>query len=102
MDASLFSIELVWMREVKTYLEIGQMPETVNLVQKQKLARKVEPFILKEGIMYKVGQNNKMCRSFETQIVLKELHEGVVSGHFVANIIIKKKASRCKILVSKS
>jgi hypothetical protein len=27
----------------------------------------------------------------EAHIVIKELHEGVVEGHFVANIIAKKK-----------
>jgi hypothetical protein len=43
------------MQEVKTYLEINQMLETLNLAQKQKLARKAKPFIFKEGIMYKVG-----------------------------------------------
>jgi hypothetical protein len=34
------------------------MLKTLNLAQKHKLARKVEPFILKKGIMYKVGQDN--------------------------------------------
>ncbi len=38
------------------------MLETLNLVYKQKLAKKVKHFILKEGIMYKVGQDNKMHR----------------------------------------
>jgi hypothetical protein len=38
------------------------MPETLNLTQKQKLARKVKKFFLKKGIMYKVGQHNKFCR----------------------------------------
>jgi hypothetical protein len=68
------------------------MLETLNLVQKYKLARKAEPFILKEGIMYKVGQNKKMCTCLTTskaQIVL-ELHEGVVGGHFVIDIIANK------------
>jgi len=32
MDASLFFVKLIWMQEVKTYLEIGEMPETLNLV----------------------------------------------------------------------
>ncbi len=57
------------------------------------MARKVEPFILKEGIIYRLGQDNKMRRCFttlETHIVLKELHEGMVGGHFVAYITIKK------------
>ncbi len=43
--------------------------------------------------MYRMGQDNRLCRcltSIKAQIVLKELHEGVVRGHFVANIIAKK------------
>jgi hypothetical protein len=43
--------------------------------------------------MYKVGQDNIMRKCLitsEAQIVLKELHEGVVRRHFVANIIVKK------------
>jgi hypothetical protein len=38
-------------------------------------------------------QNNKMHKCLttsETQIVLKELHEGMAKGHFVTNIIVKK------------
>jgi hypothetical protein len=34
IDASLFSIKPIWMQEVKSYLETGQMPKTLNLVQK--------------------------------------------------------------------
>jgi hypothetical protein len=69
------------MHEVKTYLEIGRMPKTLNLVQKQKLARKVKPFTLKEGIMYKMRQNNKLCRYLTTlkaQIILKEWLEDIL------------------------
>jgi hypothetical protein len=36
--------------------------------------------------MYRVGQNNimhKCLTTSKTQIVMKELHEGVVGGHFV-------------------
>jgi hypothetical protein len=64
----------------------------LNLTQKQKLAKKAKPFTLKERIMYKMGQNNIMCRCLTTsgaQIILKELH-GVARGHFVTNITIKK------------
>ncbi len=42
------------------------MLETLNLAQKQKLARKARPFTLKEGTMYIVGQNNKMRRCLTT------------------------------------
>jgi hypothetical protein len=69
------------------------MPETLNLALKQKLARKVEPFTLKEGIMYRVEQDNILCRCLTTSkahIVLKELHEGRVGRHFVVDIIVKK------------
>jgi hypothetical protein len=38
------------------------MPKTLNLILKQKLARKAKPFTLKKGIMYIVGQDNKMCK----------------------------------------
>jgi hypothetical protein len=44
----------------------GQMSKTLNLIQKQKLTRKVKFFILKEGIMYKVGQNNRMHKCSTT------------------------------------
>ncbi len=54
MDMSLLYVEPIWMQEVKIYLEMSQMPKTLNLIQKQKLARKAQPFTLKEGIMYKV------------------------------------------------
>jgi hypothetical protein len=67
------------------------MLEILNLVQK--LAKKTKPFILKEGIMYRVGQDNKLYRCLttsKTQIILKELHEGVVGRHFAIDIITKK------------
>ncbi len=69
------------------------MLKTLNLAEKQKLAKKVERFILKEGIMYKVGQNNRMHKFLTTskaQIILKELHEIVARGHFAIDITIKK------------
>jgi hypothetical protein len=40
VDASLFFVEPIWIHEVKSYLKTGQMLETLNLTQKQKLARK--------------------------------------------------------------
>ncbi len=43
MDASLYSIELMGMQKVKSYLETCQMLKFLNLVQKQKLARKENP-----------------------------------------------------------
>jgi hypothetical protein len=34
LDVSLFSVEPIWMQEMKPYLEMGQMPKTLNLAQK--------------------------------------------------------------------
>jgi hypothetical protein len=68
------------------------MLETLDLAYKQKLARNVKPFILKEATMYKIGQDNKMHRRLTTlkaQIVLKELH-GVARGHVATNIFANK------------
>jgi hypothetical protein len=48
---------------------------------------------LKERLMYRVGQDNRMCRYLtisKAWIILKELHEGMARGHFVANITPKK------------
>jgi uncharacterized protein YybS (DUF2232 family) len=69
------------------------MPKTLNIVQKQKLAKKAKAFILKEGMMYIVGQDNIMhicLTTSKAQIVLKELYEKVAKGHFVIYIIAKK------------
>jgi hypothetical protein len=42
------------------------MPKTLNLVQTQKMFKKAKPFSLKEGIMYKVGQDNRMRKCLTT------------------------------------
>jgi hypothetical protein len=44
------------------------------------LAKKAKPFTLKEGKLYKVGQDNRLHKCLttsEAQFFLKELHEGV-------------------------
>ncbi len=51
--------------------------KTLNLAQKQKLARKEKPFTLKEGKMYKVGQDNKLHKWLTTskaQFFSKGIH----------------------------
>jgi len=69
------------------------MPKILNLTYKQMLAKKAKPFTLKEGIMYRMGQDNRMRKCLTTSkafIVLKELHEGVIGRHFTTNITTKK------------
>jgi hypothetical protein len=40
MDASLFSVEPIWMQEVRSYLKTCQMLKTLNLAQKHKLVER--------------------------------------------------------------
>jgi hypothetical protein len=56
------------------------MPKTLNLAQKHKLTKKEKPFTLKEGKMYKMGQNNRLHKCLiisRVHSVFKELREGV-------------------------
>jgi hypothetical protein len=60
---------------------------------KTKVGHKGKTFHFEKGNMYRVGQDNKLSRcltTLEAHIVLKELHERVVGGHFATYIIAKK------------
>jgi hypothetical protein len=57
--------------------------------QKQRLARRAKPFTLKNGELYRVGQNNKLQRCLtitKAQMVMKELYEGPSGRHFATKI----------------
>ncbi len=48
-----------------------------------------EPFTLKNGELYKMGQDNTLQRCFtiiETQMVMKKLHKGPLGRHFAMEI----------------
>jgi hypothetical protein len=36
------------------------MEESLSIGQKQQLARKVEPFTMKNDVLYKMGQDNRL------------------------------------------
>jgi hypothetical protein len=47
--------------------------------QKQKLVNRAKPFTLKNGELYKMGQDNRLQQcliTIKAQIVMKELHKG--------------------------
>jgi hypothetical protein len=55
--------------------------------------KKVEPFILQKGILYRMGQDNRFryCVTIdETQMILQEFNETISGAHFVVDIIKKK------------
>ncbi len=61
--------------------------------QKKKLAKKVEPFPIKNGVMYRMRRDNRLkwCLStIKGKIVTKELHEGTTRGHFATKRTQKK------------
>ncbi len=70
--------------------------------QKKKLANKVEPFPIKNGVMYRMKQDNRLkwCLSTtKTKMVTKELHEGTTRGHFAIKITQKNNFG-CRVLVA--
>jgi hypothetical protein len=69
------------------------MENSLSIGQKQQLARRVEPFIMKNDVLYMMGHDNRLKQHLSTtkaQKMMKELHEGIVGGHFVTEITSKK------------
>jgi hypothetical protein len=60
-DAHLFTLQLEWLQSVYEYLLEGVMPEILTTSQRKYLAQRAKPFVLKKGILYKFGQDNKFC-----------------------------------------
>ncbi len=66
--------------DIKEFPQIRQISSPLYQSQKNKLAKRVKPFTLKDGIMYELGQDNNLHRFItmeETQKIFKELHEGI-------------------------
>jgi hypothetical protein len=54
------------------------------------LVKRTQPFTLKNGELYKMGQNNKLRQCLtttEVEMVMKELHEGPLGRHFAIEIM---------------
>jgi hypothetical protein len=65
-----------------------------NLFREKSNARDSEPNSeIKVGIMYRMGEDNKLHRCLiasQAHIILKELDEGVIRRHFAIDITTKK------------
>jgi hypothetical protein len=88
--AGLFYIELEWLNDVKDFLKTWKIERTSSNQQKCRLVRRVEPFILKNGDLYIMGQYNKLRKcstTIEAQMVMKNLHEGSSEGCFATEIM---------------
>ncbi len=47
---------------VKEFLREGQIEGTLLVQKKQRLVRRTEPFTLKNGELYRMGQDNRLRR----------------------------------------
>ncbi len=64
--ASLFYREPERLNDVKEVLKTCQMEGTLLVQQKQILVKIVEPFTLKNGELYRMGQDNRLQRCLRT------------------------------------
>ncbi len=62
IDVSMFYTEPKWLNNVKDFFRTWQIEGTLFVQQKQRLVRIIEPFTLKNGELYKMGQDNRLQR----------------------------------------
>jgi hypothetical protein len=61
--------------------------------QRQYLAQRVKPFVLKKGVLYRFEQDNRFCQILQPEhvsIVLQELHGGVARKNLINKINVQK------------
>ncbi len=88
-NASLFYKNLKWLKDLTFFLRIRHIESTLSIQQKQRLAKRADPFTLKNNELYKMAWNNKLWQCLTTtkaQMVMIELHEGPLGGHFAIEI----------------
>jgi hypothetical protein len=54
----LFVTQLAWIQVVTKYLKIGQFSKNLTLTQKQKIVRRVELFMIRDGEFYRHEHDN--------------------------------------------
>ncbi len=89
-NVNMFYTQPKWLNGIKENLKTKKIEGTLLVQQKHRLVKRTKPFTLKNGELYKMGQDNKLrqCLTIiETQMVMKELHEGPSKGHFAIEIM---------------
>jgi hypothetical protein len=64
--ASMFYTEPKWLNDVKEFLRTCKIEGRLHAQQKQRLVKKIEPFTLKNGELYRMGQGNRLQRCLTT------------------------------------
>ncbi len=59
-DASLFYTWVEWLNDVTFFFKTRHIEGTFSVQQKQRLVRKTKPFTLKNGELYKMGQDHRL------------------------------------------
>jgi len=88
-NASLFYRKFKWLKDVTIFLRIRHIEGTLSIQQKQRLAKRANPFTLKNNELYRMAWNNRLWQCLtttEAQMVMIELHEGPLGGHFAIEI----------------
>ncbi len=78
-----------WLNDAKDFFKIGQIEGTLLVQQKQRSIKRAKPFTLKNGELYRMGQDNILRRCLtiiEAHMVMRKLH-GPLGGHFVMEIM---------------
>ena len=78
--------------DIRKYLETGEFPEE-GKQKRQIFAYKVGPYTLRNGILFKLGADQKLRRCVTTvdiPRVLYAYHTGMEGGHFAAEATVKK------------
>jgi len=73
------------------FLHTRQMENSLSIRQKQQLAKRFEPSIMKKDVFSTWwDMTTDWNNTSQPQKLMKELHEGIVGGHFVIEITPKK------------
>ena len=94
-DVCLFQIETVpeWATDVVEYLMRGRPDPNMTKKSAKRLIRKVAPYTLLVGKLYRLGKDGILRRCLtehEMPVVIFEIHEGICGGHFPGEITTRK------------
>lgn len=84
LDATLFYVEIHWLRNVQPYLETGTMPPTLSTSDHWTLVEKALPFTLIDGHLHRWGFDvieRRVFQPCEVDSILNAMHLGVTGGH---------------------
>ncbi len=56
----MFYTKPKWLNDVKEFLRSSQIQGTLYVQQKQRLVKRIKPFTLKNGELYRMGQDNRL------------------------------------------